>query len=99
MTLDNFRKSLQQSQPPQELTAPLGGLWWDGKGDWARAHECAQKDKGPEGSWVHAYLHRKEGDQSNAAYWYARAARPPCGEPLEVEWLSIVKALLDASSK
>jgi hypothetical protein len=48
---------------------PSPGLWWDGKGDWTRAHESAQRDEGIEGSWVHAYLHRKEGDQGNAAYW------------------------------
>ena len=74
MTLDDFRQSLRQPNPPAELTPPLGGLWWDAKGDWAQAHEFVQKDKGPYGSWVHAYLHRKEGDQSNAAYWYERAA-------------------------
>jgi hypothetical protein len=70
MTMDEFRKSLIAAQPPAELTPALVGLWWDAKGDWTRAHESAQQDEGPEGSWVHAYLHRKEGDQGNAAYWY-----------------------------
>ena len=56
-----------------------------------RAHESAQQDEGPEGSWVHAYLHRKEGDQDNAAYWYGRAGKPVCREPLDAEWLSIVR--------
>jgi hypothetical protein len=56
--------------PPAGLTLALTGLWWDAKGDWTRAHESAQQDEGIEGSWVHAYLHRKEGDQSNAEYWY-----------------------------
>src|SRR5450759_5135016 len=69
MTLDDFRQSLTAAKPPAELTHALAGLWWDAKGDWTRAHESAQQDEGPEGSWVHAYLHRKEGDQGNAAYW------------------------------
>jgi hypothetical protein len=66
MTLDDFHKSLTAAKPPAELTLALTGLWWDAKGDWKRAHESAQQDEGPEGSWVHAYLHRKEGDQGNA---------------------------------
>jgi hypothetical protein len=68
MTLDDFRKSLTATEPPAGLTHTLAGLWWDGKGDWTRAHESAQQDEGVEGSWVHAYLHRKEGDEGNAQY-------------------------------
>ena len=94
MTLDDFRKSLTASEPPAELTFARAGLWWDAKGDWKRAHESAQQDEGKDGSWVHAYLHRKEGDQGNAAYWYCRAGKPVCREPLDVEWLSIAKELL-----
>jgi len=75
-------------------TRALAGLWWDAKGDWTRAHESAQQDEGPEGSWVHAYLHRKEGDQGNAAYWYGRAGKSVCREPLDAEWLSIAEDLL-----
>ena len=63
MTVDDFRQSLTAAEPPAELTLALTGLWWDAKGDWTRAHESAQQDEGPEGSWVHAYLHRKEGVQ------------------------------------
>jgi hypothetical protein len=95
MTLDDFRKSLSATEPPAGLTHALAGLWWDGKGDWRRAHESAQQDEGRDGSWVHAYLHRKEGDQGNAAYWYSRAGKPVCREPLEAEWLSIVRSLLE----
>jgi hypothetical protein len=73
MTLDEFRQSLAATEPPAGLTHALAGLWWDAKGDWKRAHESAQQDEGVEGSWVHAYLHRKEGDQDNAAYWYSDA--------------------------
>jgi len=94
MTLDDFRQSLTATEPPTGLSHSLSGLWWDAKGDWVRAHESAQQDEGIEGSWVHAYLHRKEGDQSNAAYWYNRAGKPVCQEPLDAEWLSIVRALL-----
>ena len=94
MTLDGFRQSLTATEPPAGLTLALSGLWWDAKGDWTRAHESAQRDEGPEGSWVHAYLHRKEGDQSNAVYWYGRAGKPVCREPLDEEWLGIVKRLL-----
>ena len=70
MTLDDFRQSIAATEPPTGLSLALAGLWWDAKGDWKRAHESAQQDEGMDGSWVHAYLHRKEGDPSNAAYWY-----------------------------
>jgi len=76
MTLDEFQQSLTVSQPLAGLSLALAGLWWDAKGDWTRAHESAQQDEGVEGSWVHVYLHRKEGDQGNAAYWYNS---DPCG--------------------
>jgi hypothetical protein len=94
MTVDDFRQSLTVAKPPAELTLALLGLWWDGRGDWTRAHESAQQDEVPEGSWVHAYLHRKEGDQGNAVYWYGRAVKPVCREPLDAEWLGIVRVLL-----
>ena len=94
MKLDQFRTSLSPPNPPAGLTHALAGLWWDAKGDWKRAHESAQQDEGPHGAWVHAYLHRKEGDHSNAAYWYSRAGKPVCRESLDAEWLSIVTDLL-----
>jgi len=94
MTLDDFRQSLAANEPPAGLTHALIGLWWEAKGDWKRAHESAQQDEGVNGSWVHAYLHRKEGDRSNAAYWYRRADKTVCREPLEAEWRSIAKKLL-----
>ena len=95
MTLDEFHQSLTTTEPPAGLTHALAGLWWDRTGDWKRAHEAAQQDAGIEGSWVHAYRHRKEGDQGNAAYWYSRAGEPVCREPLDAEWLSLVKGLLE----
>jgi hypothetical protein len=94
MTLEDFKLSLGNSEPPAALTGALAGLWWDGKGNWKRAHEAAQEDSTSAGSWVHAYLHRKEGDDSNAAYWYCQAHQPVCREPFSSEWLSIVGTLL-----
>ena len=94
MTLKEFRQTLTQKEPPNGLTLALQGLWWDAKADWTKAHESAQQDEGGDGSWVHAYLHRKEGDQGNAAYWYSRAGKPVCREPLEAEWEKIATELL-----
>ncbi|HEX3106159.1 MAG TPA: hypothetical protein VHQ22_17090 [Terriglobales bacterium] len=94
MTLEEFCNSLSHDQPPQELSLALAGLWWDAKGDWKRAHESAQQDEGPAGSWVHAYLHRKEGDSSNASYWYNRAQKPAPKISLQQEWQAITEALL-----
>ena len=97
MTLQTFRNSLSQQQPPAGLSLALAGLWWDGKGNWEKAHESAQQDEGPAGSWVHAYLHRKEGDTSNAGYWYRRAGKTPAQNPLDQEWTDIVQHLLAGS--
>ena len=94
MTIDQFRESLREASPPAGLDRALAGLWWDAKGEWAKAHESAQQDEGPAGSWVHAYLHRKQGDVSNAGYWYARARRSPARSGLEQEWLEITRSLL-----
>jgi len=97
MTLQEFRESLSLEAPPAGLTLALSGLWWDGKGDWKQAHECAQQDNSPAGSWVHAYLHRKEGDLSNAAYWYSWAGKPAAQTELEQEWVQIAERLLGVS--
>jgi hypothetical protein len=96
MNLAAFRASLKAEAPPLGLSLALQALWRDGRGDFDAAHELAQKDEGGEGDWVHAYLHRKEGDLSNAAYWYRRAKRPVCKDPLEAEWATIAAALLAA---
>ena len=94
MTVDDFHQSLAASEPPAGLTFALAGLWWDAKGDWTKAHESAQQDEGFAGSWVHAYLHRKEGDASNAAYWYGRAKVPSSRSSFEEEWEEIASSLL-----
>ena len=76
------------------LNPPLQTLWWEAKGDWKRAHECAQEDRTPNGSIVHAYLHRVEGDPSNAGYWYKRAGRPPATGTLAEEWEALAREFL-----
>jgi hypothetical protein len=94
MTNDQFRTSLSQSQPPSGLPPLLAALWWEAKDDWNQAHEIAQAEESADAAWVHAYLHRKEGDTANAAYWYNRAHQPRCTLPLDAEWEQIVSALL-----
>jgi len=94
MDLNGFRTTLAADAPPSQLSLALQTLWWDAKGDWKRAHECAQQDEGRTGSMVHAYLHRKEGDMSNARGWYSRAGRSPPEGPLEVEWEGLAEELL-----
>ena len=78
----------------EEFTGVLRALWWDARGDWQKAHEIAQDVPGADGAWVHAYLHRKEGDEGNAAYWYRRAGRETAEGDLRGEWEKIVAAML-----
>jgi len=94
MNLTEFQSSQDQSTPPTGLSLALQSLWFDAKGDWEKAHELAQKDGESSGDWVHAYLHRKEGDTSNARYWYAKAGKPAYSGSLEDEWAAISEALL-----
>lgn len=95
MEFAEFERSLEAAQPPASLHLALQALWWDGKGDWNKAHECAQADEGdPSCDWVHAYLHRKEGDASNAHYWYGRAGKLVAKSALPEEWRAIVQALI-----
>ncbi|MSP30594.1 MAG: hypothetical protein EXR09_09190 [Acetobacteraceae bacterium] len=86
MDLSQFRNSLTATTPPSGLTHALQALWWDAKGDWNKAHDAAQKANGPLGCAIHAYLHRVEGDLSNARYWYNSANRPPAADGLKDEW-------------
>lgn len=99
MTFDQFKNSLQQSAPPPGLSPVLEAMWWDGKGDWERSHDIAQDVHSADGSWVHAYLHRKEGDLGNAGYWYARAGKRMPSAGLEAEWEQMVKGLLGENAR
>lgn len=98
MTLAQLRASMDHPEPPAALPPLLAALWWEAKGDWNQAHEIAQAENGADAAWVHAYLHRKEGDASNAAYWYSRAHQPRTTLSLEAEWEQIVSALLSKST-
>ena len=94
MDIAAFRASLATDQPPPGLTPALLALWWDANGQWERAHDLAQRDGGGAGDWVHAYLHRKEGDAGNAGYWYRRAGKLASRAPLAEEWATIAATLL-----
>lgn len=96
MTLDEFKQLVKiQEQPPSHLFEALQALWYDKKGDWDKAHQIVQDAGGDDCAWVHAYLHRKEGDLSNAGYWYNRARQSMPKETLDAEWEQIVKELLE----
>jgi hypothetical protein len=97
MDLQAFRESLAKPQPPAGLSPALQALWWDAKGDWDKAHERAQERDDAAGMRVHAYLHRKEGDQSNAGYWYRRCGVAPATSTLDEEWQELARALLAQS--
>jgi hypothetical protein len=99
MDLAAFRASLTHSSPPLNLSPALRALWLEARGDWDGAHDSAQADEGGAWDWVHAYLHRKEGDSGNAAYWYRRARKPVCRTSLDDEWAAIASALLQARSE
>jgi len=94
MTFDEFVSSLKGKEVLAGCTGVLKALWFDGKGDWDGAHDVAQDIETAEGSLVHAYLHRKEGDTGNAAYWYGRAGRKMPKVSLEEEWEELVKEFL-----
>ena len=95
MKISEFKQSVGGDAPPAEITdlAPQA-LWFAAKGDWDRAHELAQAAKGKSGDWVHAYLHRVEGDLANAGYWYRRAGEAVHSGDLAAEWDEIAAALL-----
>lgn len=85
--------ALARRESAEGLAPLLAALWWDARGDWNRAHELAQSVETAEGAWVHAYLHRKEGDLFNAEYWYRRAGRRQPATTLDQEWAEIAAAL------
>ena len=95
MRINEFLKSIESSDEPfTKLSVELQALWWAKKGAWEKAHDLAQEAGTKEGDWVHAYLHRVEGDLSNASYWYHRSGQPKFEGSLKEEWRSIVQELL-----
>ena len=88
------RAEFQSAPDASALAPPLAALWHDARGDWKRAHECVQEGTDRESAWVHAYLHRKEGDEGNAGYWYRRAGRKMPQTGLDEEAAAIADELL-----
>jgi len=94
MTPSDFKTSVAGDKPPTDLTPPLEALWWAAKGDWEKAHKIVMDQETADAAWVHAYLHRVEGDLPNARYWYGQAKREPANGALDSEWAAITAALL-----
>ncbi len=94
MNFEEFRLSVANGEPPAGLSVPLTALWWDAKGDWSRAHGLVDELETTDGMAVHAYLHRKEGQASNADYWYERAGRVYFRSELGDEWRALIEGLL-----
>jgi hypothetical protein len=98
MTLAELKRSVSKTSPPPGLTPALTALWWAAKDDWERAHALVMDEGGKDCAWVHAYLHRLEGDLGNARYWYGQAGKAPPTGRLPAEWDSIADALLVAAA-
>ncbi len=99
MNREEFKATLVHDEPPKGLTAPLMALWWDAKGNWTRAHAAVDELETTDGMAVHAYLHRKGGQASNADYWYERAGRRFYQSRLEEEWQALVEGLLSGTDE
>src|SRR6201982_2800145 len=93
MDFETYKTSLAEEAPPEGLSMAAQALWWEAKGDWHLAHQCARKQRDAEGAGAHPYLHRVEGDLRNAGGWYNRAGRPASTAPLKEEWEKIARAL------
>jgi len=93
MTPSAFKSTVSQSKPPAGLAGALAALWWAAKGDWDKAHTIVMNDDSRDAAWVHAYLHRLEGDLDNARYWYRTAGRPVSHGTAEAEWDEIIAVL------
>ena len=93
MTLADFNNSLNGSNPPADASVYLRALWYDANSNWDKAHELIQDLSDKNASWIHAYLHRKEGDLFNADYWYSKAGKKRPSLSLEKEWEQLVSAL------
>jgi hypothetical protein len=94
MHYEEFISSLSANEPPANMPSLLKALWYDGKEDWEGSHNIAQDINDRNGSWIHAYLHRKEGDISNARYWYSKAGKPEAKVSLKEEWEMLVREFL-----
>jgi hypothetical protein len=94
MTPSMFKRSLSGKNPPPRLAPALAALWWAGNGKWDKAHEIVMNEDDADCAWVHAYLHRVEGDRDNARYWYRQARREPANGDLSSEWAAIAAKLL-----
>jgi len=94
MSPSEFKRSLSGKNPPAGLSPALKALWWAGKDDWDKAHKIVMAEDDKESAWVHAYLHRVEGDLGNADYWYRQARRKAATGKLDAEWAAIAAALL-----
>jgi hypothetical protein len=94
--MDLARSAASDASPPTGLNSAARALWFSKAGKWDQAHDLCQDIQGTAGSWIHAYLHREEGDASNAAYWYSRAGKPMPDSPVNLaeEWLEIARALV-----
>ena len=92
--MSDFRASLSGTSPAPSLEPSLAALWWAAKGQWDAAHKIVQDEDTANAAWVHAYLHRVEGDLGNAGYWYRRASKPVATGSVEAEWEQLVSALL-----
>jgi hypothetical protein len=99
MTLPEFKRTFAKAKPPTDLGPALAALWWAGKDEWDNAHAIVMDEGGKDCAWVHAYLHRVEGDLPNARYWYGQAERPVPTKPLAAEWDAIVETLLAADAR
>jgi hypothetical protein len=94
MTVQEFQNSLAEPQPPKGLSTHLLALWWARKGSWDKAHDLIQDSPDSGSSWIHAWLHRVEGDEGNASYWYLKAGRKKPIMPLDEEWLQLAAHFL-----
>lgn len=94
METESFISSLADDAPSSTISIYLQALWYEGKGDWGKAHAIIQDIDNSKAAWVHAYLHRKEGDNGNARYWYSRAGKAFPAVSLQKEWEMIVEALI-----
>ena len=98
MTFVKFKVSLSEPEPPAGLSPALAALWWDAKDNWDKAHKIVMDEGGADCAWVHAYLHRREGDLENAGYWYGQARRPAAAGALPDEWAAIAREILEDNS-